>query len=112
MSDFKSVVKSKSVIATSEKARVVQDIQTAVADSNVFSSLAMRSFLPFVGVSSRKKAEQKFAEQVVKTANSDEVRDELIATIGKPREHETEEEFVERGKAALRRILKRKFNSK
>lgn len=52
---------------------------------------------------------EKFSEEVVKAANSDEVLTELSQEIGEPKETETEDEFVERAKTTFAKILKRKL---
>ncbi|MEV3814267.1 hypothetical protein [Aeromonas allosaccharophila] len=52
---------------------------------------------------------EKFGHEVVKVAHSDEVISELSREIGKPKESETENEFVNRGKLALANILRKKL---
>ena len=52
---------------------------------------------------------EKFGSEVSKLAHSDEVLTELSNEIGKPREVETEDEFVERAKSSLVNILRNKL---
>ncbi|MFQ2147958.1 hypothetical protein ACK33U_04955 [Aeromonas jandaei] len=52
---------------------------------------------------------EKFGHEVVKIAYSDEVISELSREIGKPKESETEDEFVNRGKLTLANILRKKL---
>jgi hypothetical protein len=50
-----------------------------------------------------------FGEAVAKIAFSDEVISDLSKSLGVPKENETEDEFVARGKNLLRSILKSKL---
>jgi len=52
---------------------------------------------------------EKFGSEVTKLAHSDEVLNELSKEIGKPKEVETEDEFVERAKSSLANILRNKL---
>ena len=50
--------------------------------------------------------EEKFRNEVAELATSDEVILKLSDELGNPKEGETEQEFVDRGKNVLRNILK------
>ena len=52
----------------------------------------------------------EFSNQVSELATSVEVINELSDEIGVPKNYETEDEFVERAKATLTKILKRKLS--
>jgi uncharacterized protein (UPF0335 family) len=53
---------------------------------------------------------ERFKKEVSETANSEEVITTLSDALGQPRTGETEEEFVARGKAILKKILMKKFS--
>lgn len=56
--------------------------------------------------------EDKFAKEVAALATGDEVISKLNSELGSPRKEETEEEFVDRGKDILRKILRDILNQK
>lgn len=55
------------------------------------------------------KEKEKFSEAVSQIAKSDEVITELSEALGMPKDSESEDEFVKRGKAILTNILKRRL---
>lgn len=55
------------------------------------------------------KDKEKFSKEVSQLAKSDEVITELSEALGMPKDSESEDEFVKRGKAILTNILKRKL---
>jgi len=57
-----------------------------------------------------KNKEKEFANKISKIAYSDEVLTELSDEIGTIQEEETEEQFVNRAKSSLRKILKDKLS--
>jgi len=52
---------------------------------------------------------KKFATQLTKISHSEDVLTELSNAIGKPKEMESEDEFVERAKSTLANILRTKL---
>jgi len=102
MSDFKDFIKSthKNELSNASSLELTTRISSILAVSvpSIFS------------VSSISNAErEKFSEEVVKAANSDDVLTELSQEIGEPKETESEDEFVERAKTTFATILKRKL---
>lgn len=68
---------------------------------------------PIIGLSSgltNMQEGEKFSKDVANYATSDEVISSLSEQIDKPKENETEQEFVERASNILRGILKKKVN--
>lgn len=51
-----------------------------------------------------------FSRKISELATSNDVITELSDEIGMPRNHETEDQFVDRAKSTLTRILKRKLS--
>lgn len=52
---------------------------------------------------------EKFSSQMAELANSDTVLTELSNSLGVPKEHESEDEFVERAKSIFKNILSKKM---
>lgn len=52
---------------------------------------------------------EKFSNEAIQIAGSDEVIDKLSNKVGRPLENESEDEFVDRAKSALKEILKEKL---
>lgn len=96
MNNFKDFIKSshKNEI---RKLSSSQEIATAISSSLTASTL-ITAF-----------DSKKFGDEVVKIARSDEVLTELSESIGDPKETESEDEFVERAKSTLSKILKQKL---
>ena len=61
---------------------------------------------------SSKSKEDDFVREVAEIATSDEIISELSNELGSPREEETENDFVNRGKNILRKILRETFDQK
>lgn len=61
---------------------------------------------------SSKSKEDDFVREVAEIATSDEIISELSNELGSPREEETENDFVNRGKSILRKILRETFDQK
>lgn len=97
MSNFKDFVKSgqKKLITNVSSS---QELRTRISSSLTSATLSISS-----------SDSDRFGNEVVKMANSDEVLTELSQSIGDPMEMENEDEFVERAKSALATILKRKL---
>lgn len=97
MSDFKNFVKS------SAGQKVIGPSSSQSLTAQISGSLATRA----INISSSDR--EKFSSEVVKVANSDEVLTQLSESIGDPKENESEDEFVERAKSTLAKILKNKL---
>lgn len=63
-------------------------------------------------VSLSKSKAQKFGEEAMSIATSDEVINELSEKVGSPLEGESEDDFVNRSKSILKEILKDKLFNK
>lgn len=102
MSDFKEFVKSthQNELSNSSSLELTTRISGILAATvpSIFS-----------GSSISNADREKFSEEVVKAANSDEVLTELSQEIGEPKETESEDEFVESAKTTFAKILKRKL---
>ena len=61
---------------------------------------------------SSKSKEDDFVREVAEIATSDEIISALSNELGSPKEEETENDFVNRGKNILRKILRETFNQK
>ena len=97
MSNFKDFVKSRAgqnMISSSS----AQSLTTQISGT-----------LATTGLSISSNDREKFSSEVVQVANSDEVLAELSESIGDPKENESEDEFVERAKSTLAKILKNKL---
>ena len=97
MSDFKSLVKSS----------VGQELINSSSSRNLTTQISGTLKYTVTTISSSDR--EKFSSEVVRVANSDEVLTELSESIGDPKENESEDEFVERAKSSLAKILKRKL---
>jgi hypothetical protein len=97
MSNFKDFVKSRAgqkMISSSSAQGLATQISGTIATT-------------VLSISSNDR--EKFSSEVVQVANSDEVLAELSESIGDPKENESEDEFVERAKSTLAKILKNKL---
>ncbi|WP_022954227.1 hypothetical protein [Leucothrix mucor] len=97
MSNFRDFVKSRTgqkMISSSS----AQGLTTQISGT-----------LATTGLSISSNDREKFSSEVVQVANSDEVLTELSESIGDPKENESEDEFVERAKSTLAKILKNKL---
>lgn len=71
------------------------------------------SFNHILGAASINNLEAKeFSQKVAKLSVSDDVLNELVTTLDIPNPNESEDEFVERGKAILTQILRQKLSIK
>ncbi|KPD23177.1 hypothetical protein [Idiomarina zobellii] len=95
MSDFKSFVK---VMDTDVKNSSTKELTKKI-----------NSEVSVVAQDTSNNEVSKFSGKVVDIAYSDAVISELSNTIGEPNKEESEDEFVDRTKLALYRILKRKL---
>jgi hypothetical protein len=97
MGNFKDFLKSsnKKEISTSSSS---QELAAIISSSLAGSALSIT-----------RSDRNKFAEEAVKIAHSDEVLTELSQSIGEPKETESEDEFVARSKSALSKIIKQKL---
>lgn len=82
--------------------------ETNISNIAIVSS----ALLSYKGLSLTKSKAQKFGEEAINIATSDEVINELSDKIGKPLEHESEDEFVIRSKETLKKILRKKLFKK
>jgi len=64
------------------------------------------------GVSISGSDNEKFSSEVANLAHSDEVLTKLSDNVGKPKSGESEDEFVNRAKTAMAKILRQKLMKK
>lgn len=76
--------------------------------SKNISALVIQDPKSFSVFKSQKKLKE-FSSKVSEVAYSDEVIDELSQNVGEPQEDETEDQFVERAKSEMKKILKKKL---
>lgn len=79
-------------------------LSTSILANSISNSLIKNNMMSLSSSDS-----EKFGREVANIAYSDEVISELSREIGKPKESETENEFVNRGKSALANILRKKL---
>ena len=77
--------------------------------SSEIASVIPRQLSTASTISLSRSDRDKFSSEVAQLASSDEVMSELSDSLGKPRECETENEFVDRAKSLFTNILKRKL---
>ena len=100
MDDLKSFIDG---MKTKEKTLVAPSNSTiAVSTAGILAASAPLDF-------SNSKA-REFGRHAAELANSQDVLEELSQEIGTPARDETEDEFVDRAKHTLRRILRRKLD--
>lgn len=91
-----------------EKSKNQSNLSLALPSANVLASDITKEIISSpVHLSSTDAS--KFSKKVSELATSSEVIDELSTEVGSPKPHESEDEFVERAKLALTRILKSKL---
>ncbi len=104
--DFYKNLKQLAHADTTEQPSKTQELSTTVAVN------IQQALLPAIGLSiglgNTQKVEE-FSKGVANYATSGEVISSLSEKVGKPKENETEQEFVERASQILREILKKKF---
>lgn len=100
MSNFKNFV----LKINNNKELIDKRPSTDLIASSIMNELAATSF---IGLSSSEKG--RFSSEVARLASSNEVLTELSDSLGRPREDESENEFVERAKTTFASILRYKL---
>ena len=93
-----------------EKTKVAQNTSLALPSSKKLVNIISKELIesPLANISNTDASE--LSNKVSELATSAEVINEFSDEIGVPKNHETEDEFVERAKATLTKILKRKLS--
>ena len=93
-----------------EESKVARATSLVLPSSKTLANVIAKELIasPLVQISNNEASE--FSNQVSELATSAEVINELSDEIGAPKNHETEDEFVERAKSTLTKILKRKLS--
>ena len=93
-----------------DQAKLARNTALALPSSNKLANIISQELIasPLVNISNTEAHE--LSNKVSELAISVEVINELSDEIGAPKNHETEDEFVERAKATLTNILKRKMS--
>lgn len=93
-----------------EEAKMARNTSMLLPSSNALANVIAKELIasPLVQLSSTEAS--RFGHKVSELAMSAEVVTELSDEIGVPTSHETEDEFVERAKLTMKRILKRKLS--
>ena len=91
-----------------EKSKSSSNLSIALPSANALARVITKEIISSPVQLSNTDA-SKFSEKVSELATSSEVIDKLSAEVGSPKPHESEDEFVERAKLALARILKSKL---
>lgn len=93
-----------------EETKTSRDTFLALPLSNSLANAIAKELIasPLVQISNTEASE--FSHKVSELATSTEVINELSDEIGVPTSHETEDEFVERAKLTLAKILKIKLS--
>lgn len=93
-----------------EKEKAARNTSLALPSSNTLENVIAKELIasPLVKISNTEASD--LSNKVSELATSVEVINELSDEIGVPKNYETEDEFVERAKATLTKILKRKLS--
>jgi hypothetical protein len=93
-----------------EKAKIAKDTSLTLPLSNGLKNVIAKELIasPLVQISNVEASE--FANKVCELATCAEVINELSTEIGAPTNNETEDDFVERSKLTLTKILKRRLS--
>lgn len=93
-----------------EKAKITRDAYIYLPSSGELINAITKELISSPLVKLSKTEASEFSHKVTEVAKSTEVINELSNEIGWPASHETEDEFVERAKLTLSKILKRKLS--
>ena len=99
MKNLKNFIKENKNINLPSTREIKAAVLTNLADSSIAPS--------FQKITTSEK--EKFSTEVAQLANSDEILTKLIEELGEPKDSESEDEFVKRGKSILSKILKNKL---
>lgn len=92
-----------------ERAKKQKNSSIPLLSSKVLANSILKGINNSLTQLSNDEAEE-FSHKISDLATSDETINELSNEVGAPKDHETEDEFVERAKSALAKILKRKLS--
>lgn len=121
MKNLKEFIKSKNATNLPSTKEISNSISKTILLTDNYSNLheSISSNITAKGIALRahgfstpsmsESEKEKFSNNVAKIANSDEVLTELSNSLGLPKEEESEDEFVKRGKTILTKILKNKL---
>lgn len=92
-----------------EKIKIAKDTSLTIPSSNILG-IAIRKEIVASTLEISNVKTSELSNKISELATSAEVINELSDEIGEPKNHETEDEFVERAKSTLKNILKRKLS--
>jgi hypothetical protein len=107
VSDFKDFFKSAK---TENNLLSKSDSEIAIAHTIATSAMSLVSHFGSVSGSNLNKEKEKFSAEVSKLAHSDDFIETLSKDIGKPRDSESEDEFVDRAKRTMKDLLRKKLS--
>jgi hypothetical protein len=81
---------------------------TKLANSLMTTITTFTTFSPFLNLSLSKK--EKFCTEVSELVHSDDFLDEFSKVIDKPKDNESEDEFVDRAKRSMKSLLMKKLS--
>ena len=93
-----------------EKEKAARNTSLALPSSNTLENVIAKELIASTLVKISNTEASDLSNKVSELATSVEVINELSDEIGVPKNYETEDEFVERAKATLTKILKRKLS--
>lgn len=102
MSNFKDFFSSKSNTNNKTELAISSKINTILVASSAVGL--------FSGSGKKEKATEEFSKKVSQFVHSDEFLDEFSKDIGEPKQNESEDEFVNRAKDAMRNLLRKKLS--
>lgn len=107
MNSFKKFLnkKNKDSTSISSSSKIISSTPEYLSTLKSISNIALLSTIKSI----TKSEAEKFSQEAIQIAESDEVMDDLSNQVGRPLEGESEDEFVDRAKSTLKRILKEKL---
>ena len=110
MTSFKDFFTSKTNPGEPSGSTAIAAVSSAVVRGLTSSSVVLSASTSTISLSTSDK--EKFAHQVGDLVGSEEFVTELSDHIGKPLPGESEDEFVERAKNAMKKLLRAKLAGK
>lgn len=96
MNNLKDFIKNKQIACLPSTGEIKSAITKDLSIAPAFLTLTISE-------------KEEFTNKVTQAAKSDEVLTEFSEALGKPKESESEEDFIKRGKSILANILRKKL---
>jgi len=113
---FKSMESKSKALAQSNSSKLA--VTTAISNilstglaANSISGLPSNSIAGVTIANKKQIASEKFSNDVSELVHSDDFLEEFSQNIGTPQENESEDEFVNRAKEAMRALLRKKLSN-